>query len=520
MPKIPTIRFSLLLAALLHGLAVSQTSDSAINMVVAAADEQPAAWRFTTSAPARNWFEPDFDDRSWSEGNAGFGTAGTPGAIIGTQWETPRIWLRRDFLLPDPLPPNLHLWMNHDEDAEVYLNGRLAHRVSGWTTDYQIFPIATAVREMLKSGRNRLAIHCRQTSGGQYIDAGLVSLAPAAASKTRWEAGRANAWFSSQPLPIGFNYVPANAISYTEMWMDDGFDPELIDRELAVAQTVGFNCLRVVLPFVVWEAEADAFKRRFEIFLNLCEKRGIKVTPCFFDDCVFGSIVDPVFGKQPEVVKGWYANGWTPSPGHARAKDPLVRPALERYVKDIMTAHRGDRRILYWDLYNEPSNSGMGSASLSLLRDVFRWAREINPTQPVTSGIWGGSQRVTQLLKHESDIITFHNYHPPDQLRNEIRDLKRLGRPVVCTEWLNRPFKSTVEDCLPVFIEEGVGALHWGMVNGRTQTDLPWGHHSAITYTGPWQHDIFRPDHSPYDPHEIEMFKSVIRGTAVRPRSE
>jgi len=123
-------------------------------------------------------------------------------------------------------------------------------------------------------------------------------------------------------------------------------DPKLLDRELALAQNVGFNCTRVVLSYVVWEVEPEAFKQRFEKFLSLCKQRGLKVMPCFFDDCVFGLITDPAFGRQPDVVAGWYANGWTPSPGHQRVKDPQVRAGLERYVKDVMTVHRDDRRIL------------------------------------------------------------------------------------------------------------------------------------------------------------------------------
>jgi hypothetical protein len=334
--------------------------------------------------------------------------------------------------------------------------------------------------------------------------------APAPSAGARWAPDRAWNWFTNQALPIGFNYVPANCISYTEMWMDYAFDPALMDRELALAQRVGFNCLRVVLPFVVWEAEPDAFKQRFERFLSLCERRGLKVMPIFFDDCAFGPIKDPVFGRQPDVVPGWYANGWTPSPGHRRAQDPQVRPMLERFVKDIMAAHRDDPRILCWDLYNEPGNSGTGDGSLSLLQDVFRWARKINPAQPITSGIWGSSSRLTQWLRAQSDIITFHNYYPVDNLAQEIQRLKELGRPVICTEWLNRPRKSTVQSCLPVFIREGVGAMHWGLVNGKTQTHLPWKHRPGPEYDGPWQHDLFRPDLSPYDPQEIEQFQQAI----------
>jgi hypothetical protein len=138
----PLSRCLLLLALLAQGPAIAQTTrDTVITTVVAAADEQPAPWRYTTSPPSSDWFKPDFNALSWLHGNGGFGSAGTPGAIISTTWETPGIWLRRHFDLPDPLPADLHLWMIHDEDAEIYLNGVPALRVSGWTTDYQVFPM-------------------------------------------------------------------------------------------------------------------------------------------------------------------------------------------------------------------------------------------------------------------------------------------------------------------------------------------------------------------------------------------
>ena len=133
----------------------------------------------------------------------------------------------------------------------------------------------------------------------------------------RWPAEKAQAWYDTQPWPCGLNYIPANAISYTEMWMPYCFDAAFIDKDLALMEDVGFNCARVVLPFVVWEHDPDAFKERLTTFLSLCSKRGIKVMPTLFDDCVFGPILDPVYGQQPEVVVGWYANGWTPSPGRS-----------------------------------------------------------------------------------------------------------------------------------------------------------------------------------------------------------
>ena len=111
-----------------------------------------------------------------------------------------------------------------------------------------------------------------------------------------WPLENAWQWYNNQPWPCGFNYIPANAISYTEMfWMPYCFDPKFIDKELSVAEETGFNCLRVILPFVVWEHDPKGFKKRFDTFLSLCDKRGLKVMVIFFDDCKFGPIADPVY---------------------------------------------------------------------------------------------------------------------------------------------------------------------------------------------------------------------------------
>ena len=170
---------------------------------------------------------------------------------------------------------------------------------------------------------------------------------------SRWSVERANEWYQNQPWPVGFNYVPANAISYTEMWMPYCFDTSLIAKELALAEDIGFNCLRVVLPFVVWEHDPDAFKTRLNEFLDVCDRYGMKVMFTLFDDCAFGSdtnTTDPSYGKQPEVLKGWYANGWTASPGHNMVRNPETHPRLEKYVKDIISSFRDDPRVWVWDL--------------------------------------------------------------------------------------------------------------------------------------------------------------------------
>jgi hypothetical protein len=131
-------------------------------------------WRYTTAKPAAEWMTPVFDDSSWPEGVGGFGVSGTPGALWRTPWKTSDIWLRREFTLPESLPSALSLVIHHDEDAEVYLNGVLAARLEGYAVGYEITQIRPEALAALKPGRNVMAIHCHQSTGGQYIDAGLL----------------------------------------------------------------------------------------------------------------------------------------------------------------------------------------------------------------------------------------------------------------------------------------------------------------------------------------------------------
>jgi hypothetical protein len=147
-----------------------------ISVVVPAADRSPALWRYTMSKPADDWSRPGFGDAAWLEGKSGFGTSGTPGAVIGTTWNTPDIWLRREIEIPAEKLKNLALWMHHDDDAQVYVNGVLAVRTDGWTTAYDAMPLTEVGRAAFKPGKNLIAIHCRQISGGQYVDFGLVEV--------------------------------------------------------------------------------------------------------------------------------------------------------------------------------------------------------------------------------------------------------------------------------------------------------------------------------------------------------
>lgn len=145
-------------------------------IVPTAGEANNLLWRYTTRRPGEGWFKPGFDDSAWRQGPAGFGTQGTPGAIVRTTWNNQNIWLRREFVLPERLPDNLSLSVHHDEDVEVYINGELAASANGYTTDYEPLPLTAAGKAALQPGKNVIAVHCRQTGGGQYIDVGLVEI--------------------------------------------------------------------------------------------------------------------------------------------------------------------------------------------------------------------------------------------------------------------------------------------------------------------------------------------------------
>jgi hypothetical protein len=153
--------------------------------VVPTARKQPVMWSYTLEKPAEGWTKPDFDDSSWKRGPAGFGTEGTPGAVVRTTWNGTDIWLRREFTLDRGELKNPQLLAHCDEDATVYINGVQAAVMFGYTTDYHFFEIEPAALASLRPGKNLLAVHCQQTTGGQYIDVGLAELAPATESEPK-----------------------------------------------------------------------------------------------------------------------------------------------------------------------------------------------------------------------------------------------------------------------------------------------------------------------------------------------
>jgi hypothetical protein len=334
----------------------------------------------------------------------------------------------------------------------------------------------------------------------------------------RWPEEKIWNWYQQQPWFCGFNYIPAYAINYTAMWDKTSFDSAAIDKELALAESLGMNSLRSVLQFAVYEDDPAYFLKTLDVFLGICKKHNIKFMPALFDDCVFGIEHDPKVGKQPEPLIGWYAWAWSPSPGHTLVIDSTAHPRIEKYVKAVMNRFKNDDRIFIWDLYNEPTNGGLGTVSLPLLQKVIRWARESAPSQPITVGVWNGNKRLNEIAIAGSDIISFHNYGNKENLIKHIAELKQHNRPLINTEWMNRPAGSTIEQNLPVFYEENVGCMLWGLVNGKTQTHLPWGHRPGDSLSSIWQHDLYKSDFSPYDAKELNLIKEYLKKSKSKSR--
>jgi hypothetical protein len=322
----------------------------------------------------------------------------------------------------------------------------------------------------------------------------------------RWPLDKANAWYAAQPWLVGCNFTPSTAINQLEMWQEDTFDPITIGRELGWAHHLGFNTVRVYLHDLLWAVDQVGFVRRIDRCLAIAASNGIRTLFVIFDDCWNK---DPRLGKQPAPKPGVHNSGWVQSPGEAIVLDSSAWPRLERYVTGLVKRFADDDRILAWDLYNEPGNSGLAEKTLPLLQNTFAWARAAGPKQPLTCGIWFANEALNTVQLAASDIISFHHYGEAADLETWIAAMKEQGRPVLCTEYMARPRGSRFQSHLPIFRRERVGCLNWGLVSGKTQTIYPWGSPEGAPEPEVWFHDIYRRDGAPFDPDEITFIRGI-----------
>lgn len=326
----------------------------------------------------------------------------------------------------------------------------------------------------------------------------------------RWSPEKAAAWYKEHQWITGANYLPTTAINQLEMWQAETFDTATISKEFKWAQNIGFNTMRIFLHSLVWKQDAQGFKNRINQYLNIADRHGIKTMFVFFDDCWNK---EPRPGKQPDPKPGIHNSGWMQDPGQRASYDSTQFPALQQYVTDIMTTFGRDKRILLWDLYNEPGNSGKRDSSLNLVTKVFQWARAANPEQPISIGLWAWDfEKLNEVQMNNSDIITYHNYDDPQWHRRTIELLKTAGRPLICTEYMARTRNSRFHNILPLLKEKNVGAINWGFASGKSNTIYQW---DTPIPTGEqpveWFHDIFFADGTPYRQDEVNLIRKLNR---------
>lgn len=362
----------------------------------------------------------------------------------------------------------------------------------------------------------------------------LIFTATAAAQSPRWSEQKANDWYKLQPWLVGCNYIPANAINELEMWQAETFDPKTIDKELGWAEGLGMNTLRVFLHDLPWQQDSVGFKKRIDQFLTIAARHKIKPMFVLFDSCWDPF---PELGKQRDPKPGVHNSGWMQAPGAKALQDATQYTRLEAYVKGVVGAFANDKRILAWDVWNEPDNTNGSSYGkqepankvalvLALLPKTFVWARAAKPVRPLTSGVWKGDwsspEKLSAMDKIQlelSDIVSFHNYDGPEEFEKRVHWLERYNRPLLCTEYMARGNKSTFQGTMPVAKKYKIAAYNWGFVAGKTQTNLPWDswkqpyvdREPAI-----WFHEVFKTDGTPYRTEEVEFIRQLTGKTKAR----
>ncbi len=345
----------------------------------------------------------------------------------------------------------------------------------------------------------------------------------------KWSKEKAWDWYDKQPWLVGANFNPSTSINQLEFWQEDTFDTETIERELGWSADLGMNLHRVYLHNLLWEQDSVGFLNRLDKYLSLADKYGIKTMFVLLDD-VWHPI--PKLGKQPEPIPHVHNSGWVQAPGAEILGDTIRHKELEGYIKGVTSYFANDERVLVWDVYNEPDNVAgqpgrkelevKDKYSLLLLRKVMKWAREVNPSQPLTTGIWRGNidhwgtpdslPAVDKFMIENSDVISFHAYDGNmDDVRRKIEELKKYDRPLLCTEYVARGGGNTFETVMPILKEDKIGAINWGFVSGKSNTIYPWISWDS-TFTGEpqiWHHDILRQDGTPYSKDEVEFIKEI-----------
>ncbi len=341
-----------------------------------------------------------------------------------------------------------------------------------------------------------------------------------------WTKEQANDWYSKQPWLVGANFTPSTAINQLEMWQEKTFDTATINKELGWAENIGMNTMRVYLHDLLHKEDAEGFYNRMDQYLAIADSHGIKTLFVLFDSCWDPF---PETGKQRAPQPHVHNSGWVQSPGQKALQDSTQYGRLQDYVVGTVGKFKNDDRILGWDVWNEPDNMTGPSYEdveipnkkelvYNLLDQAFDWARSAEPQQPLTSGLWTGDwsdpekmEKMHKMQIEQSDVISFHNYNSPEDFEQKINQLKRYGKPMLCTEYMARPNGSTFQGFLPIAKEHNIAMYNWGLVDGKTQTKYPWDTWTKKYTSEPdvWFHEVFHKDGEPYKKEETDLIAQL-----------
>ena len=352
---------------------------------------------------------------------------------------------------------------------------------------------------------------------------------------TKWSEEKVWKWYNQRPWIRGCNFMSSDCANRADQWQEYGFEErfETTKRELKLVKETGFNSIRIIPEFIVWLKEHNGFMERFERYIEEAHKNGISCMVVLGNDCMppkEEALKRMNLGEQ-HVDWGYHGgrkvsqHGVINGAGYSLLDEPEYAEKYYEFVREIVTKYKDDERIIIWDVFNEPGNSNRKSMSLPHMMKFFEIIRNIDPIQPLTVGIWSQTINFDNLLDIEkiglenSDIITYHNYNNYENNIEEMHLLKKLGRPVINTEWLARCCKNTVEEMFPLYFLEKIGCYCWGFVAGKYQTYEP---HNSVWYNykdnpdaylnwdfdfSKWFHDLYRPSLNPYVPKEIYLIK-------------
>jgi len=363
---------------------------------------------------------------------------------------------------------------------------------------------------------------------------------------SRWDVERAQRWRNEHPWEVGANFTPSSASNQLEMWQASTFDLTTIDRELGFAAQSGMSVMRVFLHDVLFTEDPSGFLHRIDKYLEVSAKHSISTMFVLFDGCWRP---EGQLGTQPEPLQRYHNSQWLQAPLLQTLRNVDRWCDLEAYVKGVIGRFGSDSRVHSWDLYNEVDNWQLElliwfrvfcarstakdfDLRFRLLQSAFRWSREVNPSQPLTVCEWEFmGKRFRDFVQEHADIATFHIYGDMKATKKELFRMKKAypGRPLLLSEYMARHLGSTFEANLALLKENDVGAINWGLVQGRTGTIWPWWSwvlpwqwlYSMMQLLGIrprlpslWFHDVFWQDGTPFSFTEMELIKRLTRTIA------